>query len=206
MKIFLDTANLEELRNGAGWGILDGVSTNPTLIARQGKPFEEQIRRICEIVNGDVSAEVVATEADQMIEQGRELARIHPNVVVEVSRDAGRHPGHGGAGERGPAGERDAVRFAGPGAAGRQGRGLHRQPVRGPARRHRSAENGSGARHPRHLPELRVQDAGSGRLAALAAVRGGSRDTLFNHPLTDKGLDQFLKDYRKVYQGTSLEE
>src|SRR5579863_4316290 len=84
MRFFLDTANLEELKTGAHWGIVDGVTTNPTLIAREGVPIEQQIARICEIVDGDISAEVVATDADGMLTEGRKLARIHKNVVVKV--------------------------------------------------------------------------------------------------------------------------
>ena len=84
MKFFLDTANLDELRKGVELGLVDGVTTNPTLIAKEGKPIEEQIRKICEIVNGDISAEVVATDSDGMIREGRKLAAIHKNVVVKV--------------------------------------------------------------------------------------------------------------------------
>jgi transaldolase len=84
VKIFVDTANLDELRTAAAWGIVDGVTTNPTLIAREENPIEEQIAKICEIVDGDISAEVVATQSDAMIEEGRKLAAIHPNVVVKL--------------------------------------------------------------------------------------------------------------------------
>ena len=84
MKIFLDTANLDELRAAAEYGIIDGVTTNPSLIAREGRPLEEQIPAICGIVNGDVSVEVIATEAGSMIEDGRRLAAIHENVVVKI--------------------------------------------------------------------------------------------------------------------------
>ena len=83
MKIFLDTANLDELRKAAAWGIVDGVTTNPSLIAKEGNPQHEQIQAICKIVNGDISAEVVSTDADEMIREGRELAKIHDNVVVK---------------------------------------------------------------------------------------------------------------------------
>ena len=84
MKIFLDTANLDELRKAADWGVVDGVTTNPSLIAKEGRPIQEQIAAICEIVDGDVSAEVVATDSEQMVKEGRELAKIHENVVVKV--------------------------------------------------------------------------------------------------------------------------
>lgn len=83
MKFFLDTANLDELRKAAAYGIIDGVTTNPSLIAKEGVSQHEQIRAICDIVDGDISAEVVAVEADEMIREGRELAKIHPNVVVK---------------------------------------------------------------------------------------------------------------------------
>jgi transaldolase len=84
MKIFLDTANLDELKKGAAWGIVDGVTTNPTLIAREGVPLEEQVRRICDIVDGDISAEVVTVNHKEMIEDGRRLAKIHKNIVVKI--------------------------------------------------------------------------------------------------------------------------
>jgi transaldolase len=84
MKFFLDTANLEDLKKGAALGIIDGVTTNPSLIAKEGVAVEEQIRKICDIIDGDVSAEVVATSASEMIHEGRRLAKIHKNVVVKV--------------------------------------------------------------------------------------------------------------------------
>ena len=83
MKFFLDTANLDELKKGASWGIVDGVTTNPSLIAKEGRPIEEQVRMICDIVDGDVSAEVVSLEAGAMIAEGRKLAKIHKNIVVK---------------------------------------------------------------------------------------------------------------------------
>src|SRR6204780_5139176 len=84
MKFFLDTANLDELKSGARWGIIDGVTTNPSLIAKEGVAIEDQIRKICEVIDGDVSAEVVATDVNGMLAQGRSLAKIHKNVVVKV--------------------------------------------------------------------------------------------------------------------------
>ncbi len=84
MKFFLDSANLEELKQASAWGILDGVTTNPSLIAKEGVPIEEQIARICDVIEGDVSAEVVSLQAAEMIREGRNLARIHKNVVVKV--------------------------------------------------------------------------------------------------------------------------
>jgi transaldolase len=85
MKFFLDTANLNEIREAASLGILDGVTTNPSLVSKEGNvDFKEHIHTICEIVKGPVSAEVTSTTADAMVDQGRDLAKIHPNVYVKV--------------------------------------------------------------------------------------------------------------------------
>ena len=84
MKFFIDTANLDEIRKANDLGVLDGVTTNPTLIAREGAKLEPQIKAICEIVDGPVNAEVISLEADGMIAEGRELIKIHPNVVVKI--------------------------------------------------------------------------------------------------------------------------
>ena len=94
MKFFLDTANLDELKKGASWGIVDGVTTNPTLIAKEGRPIAEQVAKICEIVDGDVSAEVVSIEANAMVAEGLKLAKIHKNIVVKcpLTRDGIRRP------------------------------------------------------------------------------------------------------------------
>jgi transaldolase len=84
MKFFLDSANLAELKAAAEWGIVDGVTTNPSIIAKEGVPVEEQVRKICDIIDGDVSAEVVSTTAKEMIEDGQRLAKIHKNIVVKI--------------------------------------------------------------------------------------------------------------------------
>lgn len=84
MKLFLDTANIEEIREGASLGIVDGVTTNPSLVAKEGRNLEELAREICDLVNGPVSLEVVSTEARVMIEEARRLSKIHPHVVVKL--------------------------------------------------------------------------------------------------------------------------
>lgn len=85
MKIFIDTANLDEIREANALGLLDGVTTNPSLVAKEGhKNFKSMLEEICKIVNGDISAEVVSTDYDGMMKEGRELAKIHPNIVVKV--------------------------------------------------------------------------------------------------------------------------
>ena len=83
MKFFLDTANLDEIREATSTGILDGLTTNPSLIAKEGNSFEDQLLKICSIVDGPVSAEAVSHDAEGMVQEGRSLASIHPNIVVK---------------------------------------------------------------------------------------------------------------------------
>lgn len=84
MKFFLDTANLDEIRAGAALGIVDGITTNPSLVAKEGKDFKTLVAQICEIIPGPVSAEVVSTECDAMVKEARDLAKIAPNIIVKL--------------------------------------------------------------------------------------------------------------------------
>ena len=84
MKIFLDTANINEIKEGASWGIVDGVTTNPSLIAKEKRDFEQVVKEICEIVDGPISAEVISEDAEGMIKEARELVKIHENIVVKI--------------------------------------------------------------------------------------------------------------------------
>ncbi len=89
MKIFLDTANVNDLKEGVAMGLVDGCTTNPSLIAKEKRPFRPLVEEICSIVPGDVSLEVVATDFDGMVKEGKELAQVAPNVVVKcpLTRD-----------------------------------------------------------------------------------------------------------------------
>jgi len=213
MKIFLDTANLDELRKGANWGIVDGVTTNPSLIAKEGKPIEEQIARICEIVDGDVSAEVVSTVAEEMISEGRKLAAIHKNVVVKLplTRDGIRACSHLSKG-----GIRvnvtlcfsaaQALLAAKAGAyivspfigrlddIGINGMDLIQQIVQiydnyG----YETQILAASIRSTNHVIDASIAGAHIGTMPFKVL------DALFNHPLTDRGLEQFMKDYEKVF-------
>jgi transaldolase len=84
MKIFIDSGNINEIREAAAMGLLDGVTTNPSLVAKSGKPFKELLHEICAVVDGDISAEVVSTTCDQMVAEGEQLAKIHKNIVVKI--------------------------------------------------------------------------------------------------------------------------
>jgi transaldolase len=216
MKIFLDTANLDELRKGAEWGIIDGVTTNPSLIAKEGRPIEEQIAKICEIIDGDISAEVVVTKADEMVTEGRKLAKIHDNVVVKVplTRDGIRAcsllskegircnvtlcfsaaqallAAKAGAYIISPfVGRLDDI--------GLNGMDLIQQIVQ-------IYDNygfntqilAASLRMPNHVIESSMAGAHIGTMPFKVL------DQCFNHPLTDKGLDQFMKDWGKVFEET----
>jgi transaldolase len=84
MMFFLDTANVKEIHEAASMGVLDGVTTNPSLVVKEGRSFKEMLQEIVKIVDGPISAEVVSLEADAMVKEGKELAKIHKNIVVKV--------------------------------------------------------------------------------------------------------------------------
>jgi transaldolase len=83
MKFYLDTANVKEIKDAASLGVLDGITTNPSLVAKEGRDFREALLEICNIVDGPISAEVVTVEGDAMVKEGRDLAKIHKNIVVK---------------------------------------------------------------------------------------------------------------------------
>ncbi|MCD6272415.1 MAG: fructose-6-phosphate aldolase [Deltaproteobacteria bacterium] len=84
MKFFIDTANIDEIKEAHSMGMVDGVTTNPSLIAKEGRDFEEIIKDICEIVDGPISAEVISLETEGMVKEARHLAEIHENIVVKI--------------------------------------------------------------------------------------------------------------------------
>lgn len=218
MKIFLDTANLDEIKKGADWGIVDGVTTNPSLIAKEGRPIEEQVRRICDIVDGDISAEVVATDSGEMIREGRNLAKIHKNIVVKLpltrdgikacaalSKDGIRTnvtlcfsanqallAAKAGAYIISPfVGRLDDISAVGMDLIRQictiyKNYGFKTQVL------------AASLRHPLHVLDSAMAGAHIGTMPFKVL------DQLFNHPLTDKGLENFLKDWSKVFQETAV--
>jgi len=211
MKIFLDTANLDELRKGAAWGIVDGVTTNPSLIAKEGNPIEKQIAAICDIVDGDISAEVVATDYDNMVSEGRKLAKIHKNVVVKLPliRDGVKAcKTLSGDGIR----TNVTLCFTAPQAllAAKAGAyiispfvgRLDDIALVGMELIESIATIYSNYDFPTQILAASLRSPlHVGQAAEIGAHIGTmpfkTLDMLFNHPLTDKGLEQFLKDHAK---------
>lgn len=211
MKIFLDSANLEEIQKALPLGIIDGVTTNPSLIAKEGAPLEEQIRNICQIVEGDISAPVIATDAAEMIAEGRRLSRIHSNVVVKVplTRD-----GIAATSALAREGIRvnvtlcfsavQALLAAKAGAyivspfigriddLGQCGVRVIEEIVRSYAHYGFATQVlAASIRGPLHV----VEAAKAG--AHIVTLAPKILDQLFHHPLTEKGMNQFLSDYSR---------
>jgi transaldolase len=216
MKFFLDTANLEELKKGAAWGIVDGVTTNPTLIAKEGVPIEDQVRKICDIINGDVSAEVVSTQSKEMIEEGRRLSRIHKNIVVKIPLIPEGIVAVSALSKEGIRvnvtlcfNAAQALLAAKAGAyiispfigriddIGWPGMDLIDEIVTIYANYgYKTQVLAASIRGPLHV----IDAAKAG--AHIATMPFKVLDQLFHHPLTDKGLEQFLKDYNKAFELT----
>ena len=212
MKFFIDTANINEIREAEALGILDGVTTNPSLVAKEGKPFKETILAICNLVNGPVSVEVVATEKDGMLREAHEFAKWHKNVVIKLptTRD-------GVKACKALAGEgikvnmtlcfspNQALLVAKAGATyvspfigrlddiSQDGMKLIRDVVQIYKNYGYSTQVlTASVRHPMHVVDAAL--AGS----HVATIPWKVLDMMFNHPLTDKGLAAFLKDWEKV--------
>ena len=213
MKFYLDSAIYEEIAEGVKWGVIDGVTTNPTLIAKAGRDHEEQVKRICGII-GNVSAEVVSENADDMIVEGRRIAKWHPNVIVKVPLTPdGLSAGKVLAGE----GTRinvtlcfsvnQALLAAAIGAhiispfAGRlddiNEDGMRVVADIVSAYRQQNIKTkvlAASMRHPMHIQQAALAGAD------IATLPFSVLKQLFNHPLTDAGQKKFLEDYRKTQE------
>lgn len=212
MKFFIDTANVNEIREAEALGILDGVTTNPSLIAKEGKPFKETILEICNIVDGPVSIEVTALDAKGMCEQGREFATWHKNAVIKLpttregvkackcltsdgikvnmtlcfSPNQALIVAKAGATYVSPfVGRLDDISHFGTEIIEQiiQIYNNYDYPTQVLA---------ASIRHPLHVIECALAGA------HVATIPWKVLDQMFNHPLTDKGLATFLKDWEKV--------
>lgn len=212
MKFFLDTANIDEIRDVASTGILDGITTNPTLISREGNTFEDQLLKICSIVNGPVSAETVSRDAAGMIDEGRHLAKLHSNIVVKCPMTK-----EGLKATKTLSDEHIRVNvtlvFSAPQAIMAAKAGAYFvSPFVG--RLDDIGENGMDLiktivtifNNYEFKTEVLVASIRNPIHVVLAGLMGADIctmpakvfDQLLKHPLTDKGVEQFLKDWEKV--------
>jgi transaldolase len=212
MKLFLDTANTKEIREAMAWGVVDGITTNPTLVAREGRDFRSLLAEICQLVPGPVSAEVISTEAAEMIAEARELAAIAPQVVIKVPMTP---DGLKAVAELKKSGIKtnvtlvfsfnQALLAAKAGAAyispflgrlddlGHDGVALVGQ-ICTILRSYnlQSEVIAASIRHPLHV----VQVAAVG--SDVATVPFSVLKSMFKHPLTDLGIERFLADWQAV--------
>ncbi len=213
MKFFLDTANIQEIREAVSWGIISGVTTNPTLVAREEGSFEEMIKAICQEVDGPVSVEAVSTRAEDMVVEARRLARFASNVVVKIPMGVeglkavsqlevteGIHcnvtlvfsvnqallAARAGASYISPfVGRIDDIGWDGMGLIREMVTVLERQKLA-------SQVIAASIRHPRHVHE----SAAAG--AQIATLPFSVLQQMAEHPLTDRGIQRFLADWEKV--------
>ncbi len=212
MKFFLDTANLNEIREAAALGVLDGVTTNPSLIAKEGKPFKPTILEICKVVQGPVSAEVIATDAGAMCKEAQEYASWDPHVVVKLPTTREGLKACKCLSEQGVKvnmtlcfSANQALLVAKAGGTyvspflgrlddiGHVGMDLIRQIVQiyknyG----FKTQVLAASLRHPLHVIDCALAGA------HVATMPAKVLDQMFKHPLTDVGLANFLKDWEKL--------
>jgi transaldolase len=212
MKFFVDTANIAEIREAASLGVLDGVTTNPSLVAKEGKPFKQTIIEICDLANGPVSTEVIATDSSGMCKEAQEYASWHKHVVVKVPTTREGLKAAKCLTEQGIKtnvtlcfSASQALLVAKAGATyvspfvGRlddishNGMDLVRQIVQ--IYRNYDFKTqvlAASLRHPIHVVEAAMAGA------HVATMPFKILDMMFKHPLTDRGLEQFLKDWDKA--------
>ena len=216
MKFFIDTANLEQIKEAEDMGILDGVTTNPSLMAKEGISGEENIinhyKNICEIVDGDVSAEVISTDFNGMVEEGEKLAALHPNIVVKVPMITEGVKAIKYFSQKGIKTNCTLVFSAGQALLAAKAGATYVSPFIG--RLDDVSTDGvdlidqirliydnygyetqilaASVRHPMHIIQCAEigADVMTGPLSAITA--------LAKHPLTDSGLKKFLADFKKV--------
>ncbi len=214
MKLFIDSADVNEIREAASWGIVDGVTTNPSLIAKTGRPYAEVLKEICSIVDGPVSAEVIDTAAEVMVGEAEKLSRLHPNIVVKCPLIPEGLKATRLLSKRGIKVNVTLVFTALQGLAAAKCGATYISPFIG--RLDDIGQDGfliveqllrivrnynypsqvlvASVRHPVHL--LRAAEAG----AHVATVPFNVLRQLLHHPLTDIGLERFLADWRSTKQ------
>jgi transaldolase len=181
MKFFIDTANVAEIKEAAAMGVLDGVTTNPSLAAREAAPYKDILKEICQVVSGPVSAEVLATDHDGMVREAEELVKIADNIVIKIPTIL--------EGLRAPfIGRLDDIST--------DGMELINQIVTIYHNYNFSTEVlVASVRHPMHLVEAAMLGAD------VITMPFKVIKSLIKHPLTDIGLEKFIADYKKANKG-----
>jgi len=213
MELYIDTANLDEIKQAHDLGVLDGVTTNPSLIAKEGVDYGERLAQICELVAGPVSAEVIATESDAMIAEGRERAKIAENIVVKLPSTVDGLRACKALSDEGTRTNMtlcfqslQALMVAKAGAflvspfigriddIGQDGMDLIGQ-IRQIYDNYGLETKilAASIRHPKHMLDCALIGAD------VATVPFGVIKQFMNHPLTDAGLEKFLADYKKAF-------
>ncbi len=213
MKFFLDTANVDKIKYYADMGLVDGVTTNPSLVAKEGRNFEEVIKEITSIVNGPVSAEVTATDSENMVKQARQLSKMHKNIVIKIPMiKEGIKAAHILAKEgikinmtlifspsQALLAAKAGARYVSP-FVGRLDDISHIgmelvETIRGIFDNYdfNCEIIVASIRNPLHVVDAAVMGAD------IATIPPDVMDKLFNHPLTDIGLAKFMKDWESAF-------
>ena len=211
MRIFMDTASIDEIRRGAAMGVIDGITTNPSLVAAEGVEYRERVLEICDVVDGPISAETISESADEIVEEGRRIASWHENVVVKVAMS---EQGLAAISRLSAEGIRSnctlvfsanqALLAARAGAtlispfvgriddAGQDGMEVVRESVAIVETYHLPSQIlAASLRHPRHVTEAALAGA------HVATIPANVLFQLIQHPLTDVGIQRFLADAAK---------
>lgn len=212
MKLFIDTANIDEIREVNSWGVLDGVTTNPTLLARENKDFKTLVNEIIGEVKGPISIEAVSQSREEIVEEALELSRIAPNVVVKIPVCKEGLAATKVVSEKGVAvnmtlifsanqallAAKAGARYASPFLGrvddiGNDGLNLLSEIVELYANYDFDTEIiAASIRHPQHVVAVALMGAD------IATIPYKTFEQMIRHPLTDKGMDLFLKDWEKV--------
>ena len=212
MKIFIDTANIEQIREVNSWGILDGVTTNPSLIAKEKKDFATIVNEICEVVDGPISVEVVSLNSEGMFSEGMKLAGVNQNIVIKVPMTEEGLKATKLLSNEGVAVNMTLIFSANQALLAAKAGARYVSPFVG--RLDDVGQDGmhlvseimdildnydydtevivASVRHPRHVVEAALIGAD------IATVPYGVLEKLVKHPLTDIGIERFLADWRKV--------